>query len=305
MYIHFLLGVSAKHFNADVSTTVSQNRTTGSATLRSISAYSRRRSCKTQSRYNSPVPRIMCSPDSSTYDYNEEIDIIRINKIKKGPDIHWLRHTRFIASHSRSKDHRCRREPQRSEDVRVLVPSVLRDCRRLDNGGIHAAQKDPAASWDAVNLHPVSRLKHPYAFHLLNRHVFLVLDRIALAQHAHHLPSLHRTAHHAAKGVKPGRVLGAVEFGDVNHQRAVGVAVTHRFRNGSVLRAGVNVLHLKIEKFFCDVDANTNTVHRMRYYISKCPIVPWRRHLPPATAHAAQPYQQTRSAVQKTARARV
>lgn len=30
---HFLLGVSAKHFKDEVSTTVSQNATTGSATL--------------------------------------------------------------------------------------------------------------------------------------------------------------------------------------------------------------------------------------------------------------------------------
>ena len=30
---HFLFGVSAKHFRDDVSTTVSQNATTGSATL--------------------------------------------------------------------------------------------------------------------------------------------------------------------------------------------------------------------------------------------------------------------------------
>ena len=30
---YFLLGVSAKHFSDDVSTTVSQNATTGSATL--------------------------------------------------------------------------------------------------------------------------------------------------------------------------------------------------------------------------------------------------------------------------------
>ena len=32
-YAYFLLGDSAKHFNEDVSTTVSQNVTTGSATL--------------------------------------------------------------------------------------------------------------------------------------------------------------------------------------------------------------------------------------------------------------------------------
>ncbi len=32
---HFLLGVSAKHFREDVSTTVSQKATTGSATLMS------------------------------------------------------------------------------------------------------------------------------------------------------------------------------------------------------------------------------------------------------------------------------
>ena len=33
---HFLFGVSAKHFSDDVSTTVSQNATTGSATLISV-----------------------------------------------------------------------------------------------------------------------------------------------------------------------------------------------------------------------------------------------------------------------------
>ena len=32
---HFLFGVSAKHFKDEVSTTVSQNATTGSATLMS------------------------------------------------------------------------------------------------------------------------------------------------------------------------------------------------------------------------------------------------------------------------------
>ena len=40
-----LFGVSAKHLREDVSTTVSQKDTTGSATLTSTSAYSSRRSC--------------------------------------------------------------------------------------------------------------------------------------------------------------------------------------------------------------------------------------------------------------------
>jgi len=37
------------------------------STLISISEYIFRRSCITQSRYSSPVPRITCSPDSSTW----------------------------------------------------------------------------------------------------------------------------------------------------------------------------------------------------------------------------------------------
>lgn len=37
----------------------------------SISEYIFRRSCMTQSRYSSPVPRITCSPDSSTWKRNE------------------------------------------------------------------------------------------------------------------------------------------------------------------------------------------------------------------------------------------
>ena len=41
-----LLGVSEKHFREDVSTTVSQKLTTGSATFTSISLYSSRRSCE-------------------------------------------------------------------------------------------------------------------------------------------------------------------------------------------------------------------------------------------------------------------
>ena len=43
--LFFLLGVSAKHFREDVSTTVSQKDTTGSATFTSMSAYSSRKSC--------------------------------------------------------------------------------------------------------------------------------------------------------------------------------------------------------------------------------------------------------------------
>lgn len=45
----FLLGVMAKHLVIDWSTTVSQNRVTGSDTLISMSEYSFRRSCSTQS----------------------------------------------------------------------------------------------------------------------------------------------------------------------------------------------------------------------------------------------------------------
>ena len=44
------LGVSAKHLSDEVSTTVSQKVTTGSDTFTSISAYTCRRSCITQSR---------------------------------------------------------------------------------------------------------------------------------------------------------------------------------------------------------------------------------------------------------------
>lgn len=42
-----------------------------SLTLMSISEYIFRRSCITQSRYSSPVPRITCSPDSSTWKRRE------------------------------------------------------------------------------------------------------------------------------------------------------------------------------------------------------------------------------------------
>uniref|UniRef100_A0A6B0UUZ3 Uncharacterized protein n=1 Tax=Ixodes ricinus TaxID=34613 RepID=A0A6B0UUZ3_IXORI len=48
--LFFLFGVSAKHLREDVSTTVSQKQTTGSATLMSISEYIFLRSCMTQSR---------------------------------------------------------------------------------------------------------------------------------------------------------------------------------------------------------------------------------------------------------------
>mmetsp|Transcript_40337 Transcript_40337/g.95845 ORF Transcript_40337/g.95845 Transcript_40337/m.95845 type:complete len:243 (+) Transcript_40337:982-1710(+) len=65
--LFFLLGVSAKHFSDDVSTTVSQKETEGSAVLISISEYMNRRSCMTQSRYSSPVPTTRCSPLSSTF----------------------------------------------------------------------------------------------------------------------------------------------------------------------------------------------------------------------------------------------
>mmetsp|Transcript_1983 Transcript_1983/g.4026 ORF Transcript_1983/g.4026 Transcript_1983/m.4026 type:complete len:292 (-) Transcript_1983:1689-2564(-) len=64
--LFFLLGVSAKHLSDDVSTTVSQKETEGSAVLISISEYMKRRSCMTQSRYSSPVPTTRCSPLSST-----------------------------------------------------------------------------------------------------------------------------------------------------------------------------------------------------------------------------------------------
>lgn len=117
--LYFLLGVSAKHFREDVSTTVSQKVTTGSATycerskrnhiktksigkkrgknimfevmkfvwqqkstLISISEYIFRRSCITQSRYSSPVPRITCSPDSSTWTHTNQHGLIR-NKLAK------------------------------------------------------------------------------------------------------------------------------------------------------------------------------------------------------------------------------
>ena len=47
--LFFLFGVSAKHLRDEVSTTVSQKDTTGSATLMSISEYNFRKSCITQS----------------------------------------------------------------------------------------------------------------------------------------------------------------------------------------------------------------------------------------------------------------
>mmetsp|Transcript_622 Transcript_622/g.2016 ORF Transcript_622/g.2016 Transcript_622/m.2016 type:complete len:398 (-) Transcript_622:1579-2772(-) len=62
-----LFGVSAKHFSDDVSTTVSQNVTTGSATLTSTSLYKSRRSFMIESSMISPVPMIVCSPLSSTF----------------------------------------------------------------------------------------------------------------------------------------------------------------------------------------------------------------------------------------------
>mmetsp|Transcript_27381 Transcript_27381/g.93457 ORF Transcript_27381/g.93457 Transcript_27381/m.93457 type:complete len:380 (-) Transcript_27381:1445-2584(-) len=62
-----LFGVSAKHLIELVSDTVSQKLTTGSATFTSMSLYSSRRSRSAVSRKSSPVPRMVCSPDSSTF----------------------------------------------------------------------------------------------------------------------------------------------------------------------------------------------------------------------------------------------
>ena len=62
-----MFGVSAKHLSEDVSTTVSANVTTGSATFTSTSEYSSRRSFITESRNISPVPKMVCSPLSSTF----------------------------------------------------------------------------------------------------------------------------------------------------------------------------------------------------------------------------------------------
>ncbi|MPC12705.1 NudC domain-containing protein 2 [Portunus trituberculatus] len=75
-----LLGVSAKHLREEVSTTVSQKLTTGSATLMSISEYILRRSCITQSRYSSPVPRMTCSPDSSTRLLSSGYDLFTLRR---------------------------------------------------------------------------------------------------------------------------------------------------------------------------------------------------------------------------------
>mmetsp|Transcript_58992 Transcript_58992/g.123212 ORF Transcript_58992/g.123212 Transcript_58992/m.123212 type:complete len:346 (-) Transcript_58992:1482-2519(-) len=74
------LGVSAKHLREDVSTTVSQRATEGSAVLISMSEYMRRRSCITQSRYTSPVPRMRCSPDSSTLVPSSGYDLFTLRR---------------------------------------------------------------------------------------------------------------------------------------------------------------------------------------------------------------------------------
>mmetsp|Transcript_1109 Transcript_1109/g.3259 ORF Transcript_1109/g.3259 Transcript_1109/m.3259 type:complete len:215 (-) Transcript_1109:1115-1759(-) len=65
--LFLLLGVSAKHLIAEVSRTVSVKETTGSATLTSMLLYISLRSLRTQSKYSSPVPRMVCSPLSSTF----------------------------------------------------------------------------------------------------------------------------------------------------------------------------------------------------------------------------------------------
>mmetsp|Transcript_5000 Transcript_5000/g.12762 ORF Transcript_5000/g.12762 Transcript_5000/m.12762 type:complete len:249 (+) Transcript_5000:554-1300(+) len=75
-----LLGVSAKHLRLEVSTTVSQKETEGSAVLISISEYIWRRSCITQSRKSSPVPNTKCSPLSSTFVDSRGNDLLTLRR---------------------------------------------------------------------------------------------------------------------------------------------------------------------------------------------------------------------------------
>jgi hypothetical protein len=63
--LFFLLSISANHYKLLVSTTVSENAMTGSATLTSTSLDMLRRSGMTQSRPSSLVPMITCNPRSS------------------------------------------------------------------------------------------------------------------------------------------------------------------------------------------------------------------------------------------------
>mmetsp|Transcript_3968 Transcript_3968/g.10768 ORF Transcript_3968/g.10768 Transcript_3968/m.10768 type:complete len:221 (-) Transcript_3968:955-1617(-) len=78
--LFFLFGVSAKHLRLDVSTTVSQNVTTGSATLTSTSEYSSRRSFMIESKKISPVPMMVCSPLSSTLVTASGYDLLILRK---------------------------------------------------------------------------------------------------------------------------------------------------------------------------------------------------------------------------------
>mmetsp|Transcript_14805 Transcript_14805/g.25386 ORF Transcript_14805/g.25386 Transcript_14805/m.25386 type:complete len:508 (-) Transcript_14805:22-1545(-) len=109
----------------------------------------------------------------------------------------------------------------------------------LDNAFINARQECPRASRHFVNCRAVARLRHPHVGDVGQRHVFGVVDAVVLAEYAHTLAASHRAAHDTRQRVKRRRVVGRIEFGDVQQQWSVGVALCRRLAERRVERAAV------------------------------------------------------------------
>ena len=109
-----------------------------------------------------------------------------------------LDHLRQVAGVQRLRrdlHHRLVIKRERPEHVRILLPVLRHERRRLADAPVDALDENPCTRGDLLHGDAVPRLVHPQVRHLLHRAVLLVIRRVRLAQHPHVLTLLQRAAH--------------------------------------------------------------------------------------------------------------
>eukprot|EP00850_Spirogloea_muscicola_P018282 SM000166S02463 [mRNA] locus=s166:132546:136017:+ [translate_table: standard] len=235
--------VASKHLSDDVSTTVSQKDTTGSATC----------------GWQPPHDQLQTKRRPAFYahlDLNLSIEVAKV--LHDGVEEELAGAEDGVLAGLLDARHGQRRlggrlhhaggvEAQRADDVRILGIHVgcADDGGGLVDGHIDALEQHPGPGGPLGNGQAVARLQQPEAGHLLGRAVLLVLARrVALAKNTHGLPHAHRAAQHASERVERAAVRLGVQLGNVHHERALWVALCDAARCSAVLRPRVEVLCL-------------------------------------------------------------
>mmetsp|Transcript_13713 Transcript_13713/g.29801 ORF Transcript_13713/g.29801 Transcript_13713/m.29801 type:complete len:402 (-) Transcript_13713:527-1732(-) len=132
--------------------------------------------------------------------------------------------------------------------IAVVASKITRsgadNCRRFDNIRIDASEKNPVSGPGHHHLRAGPSARNPHVGNCRERHVFVIVRRVRLAEDFHSIPRFHGTRVDSSERGKRLAVGLRVELGHVDDERAVRIAFNHRSHGARRERSRIAASHL-------------------------------------------------------------